>query len=305
VADAVRAFDDEVYPRAGRDSGQAMDVDRDGRFTILMTPRLARLSTGTTPVRGFVRGSDFYRDLPAPFGNGCDMMWLDATLPTGPHLRTLLAHEYTHAVVFSEHVFGGYPSDGAPRDEESWLNEGLAHAAEEAHGYCWTNLDHRIAAYLDPPESSPLVVPDAYAAGLWRDPGHRGAAFLFVRHCARRHGPDLPRRLTQSGLCGVANLEAATLTPFDELFRRWTVDLVGDEPLVWGRLGEHRLNGPRTHELAGGELELSIQRTAAAYIRLHPTNGPRLRLTVTAPAGANLQVTLVRVAADAGRPSAP
>lgn len=303
VADAVRTFDAEVYPRATRDLGRALDVDRDGRFTIVLTPRLAKLSTGKAPLRGFVRGSDFYRDLPAPFGNACDMMWLDANLSAGPHLRTLLAHEHTHAVVFSEHVFGDYPPGGTPRDEESWLNEGLAHLVEEAHGYSWSNLDHRIAAFLDAPEASPLVVPDAYAAGLWRDPGHRGAAFLFLRHCARRHGPDLARRLTQSGLCGVANVEAATQTPFADLFRSWCVGLTED-PFVRGRVGEHRLAGPRTHELclAGGARELSIQATAAAYLVLHSPAGARVRVTVTAPAEAELQVTLVRVPA---KPEAP
>lgn len=307
VADAVRTFDTEVYPQAGRDFGRALDVDRDGRFTILLTPRLATLSTGKAALHGFVRGSDFYRDLPAPFGNACDMMWLDANLPAGPHLRTLLAHEYTHAVVFSEHVFGDYPPGGTPRDEESWLNEGLSHFAEASHGYGWNNLDHRVAAFLNAPETSPLVVRDAYAAGLWRDPGHRGAAFLFVRHCARLYGPDLPRRLTQSGLGGVANLEAATQTPFDELFRRWTIDLACEEPLIRGRLGEYHLTGPRTHELtlAGGELKLSIQHTAAGYVLLHDAGGPRTRLTITASAEANLQVTLVRLAADAGQRSVP
>ena len=177
---AQEAFDRAVYPTAQRLLGSHRDVDRDGRFAILLTPWLSRLADGTVSLGGFVRGSDFYRDLPAPFGNACDMMWLDASLPAGPHLRTMLAHEYTHAVIFSEHVFGDCPSEAPPRDEESWLNEGLAHVAEEAHGYSWDNLDHRVAAFLDAPEASPLVVPDAYAAGLWRDPGHRGAAFLFA-----------------------------------------------------------------------------------------------------------------------------
>ena len=57
------------------------------------------------------------------------MMYLNVDLRPGPHLRTLLVHEYTHAVVFSEHLFGGYPSEGPAREEESWLNEGLAHLA--------------------------------------------------------------------------------------------------------------------------------------------------------------------------------
>src|SRR5262249_48848818 len=106
VDDIVRTFDAEVYPRACRWFGQALDVDRDGRFTVLLTGWLGRLQGGKVSLGGFVRGSDFLRDLPAPFGNRCDMMYLNTNLQPGPHLRTVLAHEYAHAVIFSEHVFG-------------------------------------------------------------------------------------------------------------------------------------------------------------------------------------------------------
>jgi hypothetical protein len=39
-------------------------VDRDGRFTILLTPRLTKLSTGKAALHGFVRGSDFTATCP-------------------------------------------------------------------------------------------------------------------------------------------------------------------------------------------------------------------------------------------------
>src|SRR5262249_5797885 len=162
---------------------------------------------------GFVRGSDFYRDLRPPFGNACDMMYLNTDLQPGPHLRALLAHEYTHAAVFSAHVLAGYPADGPPQDEESWLNEGLAHLAEDWHDHGWTTRDYRISAFLNAPERSPLVAADYYGAGLWRNPGNRGAAYLFLRWCADRCGPGLARELVQSGLHGVANLEAAAREP--------------------------------------------------------------------------------------------
>src|SRR5207249_7185987 len=138
---------------------RVQDDGRDGRFTMLMPPWLGKRQGGKVAVDGFVRGSAFSRDVAAPFSNHCDMMYLNANLRPGPHLRTLLAHEYTHAVVFSEHVFGDYLPGLPAQDEESWLNEGLAHLAEEAHGHGWSNLDYRVSAFLNSPEDYPLVVP--------------------------------------------------------------------------------------------------------------------------------------------------
>ncbi len=104
----VTEFDNHVKPNVERLLGQHSDVDRDGKFTILLTHWLSQLSNGKVSLGGFVRGADFYRDVDPPFSNGCDMMYLNTNLKPGPALRTLLAHEYTHAVTFSEHVFGEY-----------------------------------------------------------------------------------------------------------------------------------------------------------------------------------------------------
>src|SRR5262249_54805889 len=142
--DAVRTFDEEVHPKARQHLGRVLDVDRDGRFTLLFTPWLGKLQRGKVALSGFVRGCDFQRELAAPFSNRCDMMYLNTDLKPGSHLRTILAHEYTHAVVFSEHVFGEYLPGAARQDEESWLNEALAHLAEDLHGHEWSNLDYRV-----------------------------------------------------------------------------------------------------------------------------------------------------------------
>src|SRR5205814_801553 len=92
----VAAFDDEIYPTARQRLGRVLDVDRDGRFTILLTHRLAHMSKGKVALAGFVRGGDFYRDLPAPFSNQSDMMYLNSELPSGACLKTVIAHEFTH-----------------------------------------------------------------------------------------------------------------------------------------------------------------------------------------------------------------
>jgi len=285
-------------------------VDRDGRFTILFTPLLARLQKGKVALGGFVRGSDFYRDVAAPFGNRCDMMYLNTDLKPGPHLRTLLAHEYTHAVVFSEHVFGEYLPVAGRSDEESWLNEALAHVVEEAHGYSWSNLDYRVSAFLNSPQRYRLVVPDYYGAGIWRDPGTRGSAYLFLRWCRDRCGADLPARLIQSNLQGTLNLEVAAQRRFADLFREWSAALLlagtgaaadGVAPLrgldVCRPLGNRLLCGPRCEQvpLHRGSHEMQMAGTGVAYVLLHSPAAACSRVTVTADRAAELQVTLIRL----------
>jgi hypothetical protein len=321
VADVVRTFDREVEPYARRCLGRPLDVDRDGRFAILLTPRLGQLSGGKVSLGGCVRGCDFYRDLAAPFGNACDLLYLNAGLAAGPPLRSILAHEYTHAVVFCEHVFGDYPPAPGRRGEEGWLDEAVCHLVEDHHAYGWDNLDYRVRAFLHAPERHALVVPDYYATNLWRSPGHRGAAYLFLRWCADRPaedggGPELAGRLTRSNLAGVANLEAATQTRFADLFRGWSVALalsgtgVGDgrfAPLrrfdLHGPLGDGRLDGPRFRDvpMTIDSHSIELAPTAVAFLRLHTPAGERTRLTVTADPACELQATLVRLPADAAR----
>jgi hypothetical protein len=309
VDDAVRTFDDTIHPEAERRLGHVLDVDRDGRFTMLFTPWLGKLQSGRIALGGFVRGSDFYRDVAAPFSNNCDMMYLNTALLPGAHLRTLLAHEYTHAVIFCEHVLGAEPSP----DEESWLNEGLAHLVETVHGFSWSNLDYRISAFLSAPEQYPLVVADYYGTGLWRNPGTRGAAYLFLRWCRDRYGVELPTRLIQSNLAGVANLEAATQERFAALFRQWSVALLSREGGAWGKGGDNAstdappfgrlLCGPRVADvpLAQGDHEISLAGTAAAFLCLHSPAGTHARVTITAEAAAELQVSLIPPARSPSR----
>lgn len=317
IDDIVATFDSIVFPWGRQHLGHCTDVDRDGRFTILLTGWLGRLRGGKVSVGGFVRGSDFYRDMAAPYGNRCDMMYLNTDLRPGPHLRTLLAHEYTHAIVFSEHVLGQFPAPVPRQDEESWLNEAIAHVVESQQGHGWSNLDYRVSAFLNAPHRHPLVVADAYRDGLWRNPGHRGAIFLFLRWCLDNSGEDLLPRLAQTHQRGIANLETATQSRFAELFRQWTVQLAlpptRPEPAdltnfpkprgPYSPLGTRLLCGPRFRELAltGERQDMTVAGTSAAYWLLHSHGGSNTRLVVEADPDAQLQVTLIRLPARTAR----
>jgi hypothetical protein len=313
LRDLVVTFDDHVLPLAARGLGLARDVDGDGRFTILITGWLAHLADGRIAVDGFVRGADLDPDLGAPFGNRRDMMYLSAHLKSGPHLRTVLAHEYTHAITASHKAFGAPKGARGGFEEEGWLDEALAHLVEDRHGFSRSNLDYRVSAFLSWPERYRLVVEDYYAADLFRSHGNRGSTYLFLRWCADHYGPELLETLIRSPRRGTDNLEAATGVRFADLFRRWsialaldgldpsapsagsfaTLDLRGEGdgwPLAGPRMSRVSIGGPDDVWTSAG--------TSSHFAVVGPSPTGTARIVVSGPPEAQLQVTAVPLPDD-------
>ena len=317
VPEVVATFDGRVYPAAARRFGPAEDVDGDGRFTILVSSWLNRLAGGRYKVDGFVRGADFDRSVAEPFGNRCDMMALSAAIGPGPHLKTVIAHEYTHAVVFCRRSLPE-GADGRPRpEEEGWLDEGLAHLVEDVHGFSRTNLDYRISSFLSRPERYRLVVEDYYTADLFRSHGNRGGAYLFLRWCVDRYGDDVLDRVIRSDLRGTANLEAATGRSFAALYREWSIALFlsgldpTSDPSVPGRyrsidprgmLEEWVLAGPRSSRVRpdGPPDAWSAAGTSSHFAVVEGSDRGAVRVEVVGPPEAGLQVTAVPLPDDLG-----
>lgn len=307
LRELVTTFDDRVIPVAAKTFGTTKDVDGDGRFTVFMTSWLARLGGGKHAVDGFVRGADFDLKCAPPFSNHCDMMYLSTEVAAGAHLRTLLAHEYTHAVTFTS----------KPRsDEEGWLDEGLAHLAEDLHGFSHSNLDYRVSAFLSRPERYRLVVEDYYADDLFRSHGNRGATYLFLRWCADRFGPGLLSALVRSPERGVANLEAATGHKFADLYRQWStaVFLSGLDPARRFRHDFRELNlrapfddwelaGPRTaHVVPGGSADAwNAAGTTSHFVIVEGAPTGAVEIDVAGPTDAELQVTAIALPDDLAR----
>lgn len=311
IDEIVETFDHTVHPKARELFGRHHDVDRNGKFTILLTHCLGNLSNGKVSLGGFVRGSDFLQDLAPPFSNQCDMMYLNSNVRPGEHLRTLIAHEYTHAITYSEHVFGDYLVGGGGEDEETWLGEAMAHLAENFAGTGWSNLDYRISTYLNAPQRYRLVVPDYYRSGLWRCHGSRGSTYLFLRWCVDRYGPELLEELSRSGLVGVENLEVATQTPFAELFRAWSVAMCvagvdtrseGGNGLEYlslhGRLASRLLAGARMRTLEGEHHECPLMSSSWIPLVVRIPAGKTARYGFDASPNTKLQVTLLRLPDD-------
>lgn len=214
---------DDVVPLIESQFGSLSDIDGDGSLAVVLTPWLSRLQGGRTSIGGMVRSSDYQRHVPPPFGNRSDTLFLNSSLPNDSALRDLVSHEVAHAACLSQRLSR---ETGTLRDEEDWLSEALAHLAEPGG----SNLDHRLRAFLDNPSKFPLVVPDYYRAGLWRNHGCRGATYLFTRWCVRTSESRRIRQLAQSTERGTRNLEKVTGQRFENLFREWSLSLSGGEP---------------------------------------------------------------------------
>ena len=320
IQDLIVTFDDRIYPLMARQMGTARDVDGDGRFTILLSSWLDHLGGGRCPVDGFVRVADLDPAYRCPFGNQCDMMYLNAALKAGPHVRTVMAHEYMHAVVFSQKSLRGDSGGRQMMDEEGWLDEAIAHLAEDLNGFSTSNIDYRVSAFLTSPERYQLVVDDYYAADLFRSHGSRGSTYLFLRWCVDRYGADLLPTLVHSRLRGAANLEAATGSTFADLYRRWSLALFlsGLEPSrdkaglpedgfrsinMRAPCEDWELAGPRfTRVSADGSSDCwpALGTTSHfAVVESSPTGA--VEIEVAGPPEAELQVTVLPLGADLPR----
>lgn len=317
VDEIVELFEESIRPTTAEMLGLPQDIDGDGTFAVLVTGWLGQLDGGSVSLGGMVNPNDFEKTLEAPYSNQADLLYLNSNVRPGRHLATLMAHEFAHAVSCSgrqQHR----PLWFASSSEESWLSEAISHVAENLESDNWTNLDHRVARFLQSPEHTPLVVANYRSAGLWRAPGPRGSTYLFLRWCVDHYGTGLLPALIYSGRSGVANLEAATGEPFDELYRRFAADLFlrtvavshgspsekscVDLPRIdlVSPLGKWGLAGPRydtwdVNDMQATETDLDLYGTTSRYFVVSAREPGAKRIDINAELGAQLQVSLIRL----------
>ncbi len=265
-------FDTLTYPLDVEYFGEPTNIGGTGRITLFYTRAVNQL---TPRGAGFVVGGFFFaRDLypktardglPAcASSNERELMYLLVADPTGQVNgnvrnktdvtrlnRTTLAHELQHLINAGRRL---YVTAGARPNEEVWLDEGLAHTAEELLYYRlagFTSRENlglsqvapnptraelftsyaaqnfaRWAGYLRAPEGqSPYAPNDSLAT--------RGASWHFLRYAAGRQGNGeaaFYRQLVSGPQTGLANLTSAipggALGPW---LRDWAVSVFADD----------------------------------------------------------------------------
>ncbi|HEX6632122.1 MAG TPA: IPT/TIG domain-containing protein [Gemmatimonadaceae bacterium] len=240
-------FDRKLYPADEQAFGAATDIDQNGRVAVLMTPVVNKLTAAAEcSTSGFVtgfffgldllptqqnsnKGEIFYALVPDPTGTtGSCRHSVDEVLRIVP---ATFIHEMQHMISYGQHVLvrGG-------SDEALWLNEGLSHIAEELGSLLYErdpSQPRSTSEQLFPDSSQGFIVgnlTDAYdylaqptgtSMTLFTGDGtleERGAAWLFLRWLGDQKGDGIFRRLVETRLTGVANIEDKTGEPFSRLF---------------------------------------------------------------------------------------
>ena len=248
--------------------GEPSDVDANGRIVILFTRAVNELTPRGAP--SVVLGFYFSRDLlpttsdqgNCPGSNVAEMFYLLVPDPDGaasdPRTTSFvlsvsngtIAHEFQHLINASRRL---YVNHAANLSEETWLNEGLSHIAEELVFYRASRLAprqnfgaellagsgaaafqefqlnnlRRYAAYLrSTATQSPVGLPGD------DDVETRGATWSFLRYAADRAAPadgDFWFRLVNSQVTGLANLSAVLGQDAAPVIRDWAISVYADD----------------------------------------------------------------------------
>ncbi len=235
-------FDNYLYPIDTTAFGRESDLDNNGVVVVLLTDQVNALSGNCNAegsvILGYFYGSDllpgqegsnggevFYGLVPDPTNTQCTISLSYAQ----EYLAPTFIHEFPHMISFNQHVL---IRNGA--SEDTWLNEGLSHFAEElggraipddhCNGDCFTQFVVGDAGnayrYLRDVEAHFLIEPGSSGGTL----EERGANWLFVRWLADHFGADqnaLTRALVGTNRLGAANVAAVTGLPFAQLVSEW------------------------------------------------------------------------------------
>lgn len=268
-------FDTLVDPVDRAAFGSPTDIDNNGHVIMFFTRAVNELTpAGASGVTlGFFYSRDLYPKTTAPGpcagSNQAEMFYLlvpdTAGLINGNKRSKALvttltmgtvAHEYQHLINASRRM---YVNNSGGVFEERWLDEGLAHVAEELNLFrasgrsARTNLDNsaftdsnfgiayatygvnnvrRYAQYLGRTESQAPIGFDQFDDDL----PTRGAIWDFLRfaadHLPAGNEGSFWFNLVNSRTSGVANLTAALGTTPYSLLRDWAISVFADDNAV-------------------------------------------------------------------------
>ena len=251
-------MDRDLYPVTVNAFGSESDVDVNGRVIVLLTPVVNRLAKAADCVqRGYVtgffygldvleraehsnRGEVFYGFVPDSAGQySCAHSEADVVRT----LQGTFAHELQHLISFNQHVLarGGDA-------EQTWLNEGLSHIAEELASRLFearypAPLGRSTTTQLFPDSAAPFIAPQLLNAYVYLNSTtqhsvtsydgtgsieERGATWLFLRWLGDQKGDAIFRQLVGASVTGVANIERVSSETFGALFGDFSLALIAD-----------------------------------------------------------------------------
>ena len=260
-------FDTKTYPTDAAYFNTPTDFDGNGRIIILFSGQINKLTpAGSTGgfVGGFFFAGDFFPTVDTPQAQGCaesngaEIFYLLSPDPTGRFgnvrstssvrqgTRGTIAHEFQHMI----NAGNRFVNPNVDAFEATWLDEGLAHFAEDAVGRVsrgFGDLEMLDFAKLVP--CSPCAASNDFNAFFFQNLARltywmqkpdkysplskeadtslatRGAAWAILRYAADNYSNGDPRAFTRKLVAGpdtgLKNFNAATKVAVDTAVKDW------------------------------------------------------------------------------------
>lgn len=312
-------FDGPIWTTNTTAFGPPSDIDGNGRIIILFTPVVNDLTPDGQATGGFIAGFVLLNDLapdilPAGTTNGAEIFYSMVPDPNGEYGNTfhkslvgevvpgILAHEFEHMISYGYRfvVLGGGRNVGYL--QATWLEEGMAHMAEDLNGMDEQNI-RRANLYLAEPYAHSLL---GNAELSSKDTlQQRGGIFLFLRYLGDQLGEGIFKTMLRSKLVGTASVEAVTGVEFHASVNDYLAALyLSDRGITSDSRYEYASFDMQT-DFAGlrvtdravqaGPFSASVRSATGNFVRVTGASPPGLTVRVSSPESARIRVTVTRI----------
>jgi hypothetical protein len=351
VLDSITAeFDNFTYPTDSSYFGNPTDIDGDGHIILLFTGEVNKLTPPNTQggfVGGFFFAGDFFP--PADQGGGAgsfcpqsnqeEIFYLLSPDPTGLKFgntrsassvrqgtRGTIAHEFQHMI----NAGNRFQNPAVSSFESTWLDEALAHFAEDANGRVERGFtDLQALTFNDVlPCNTPCSQANDFNAFFfqnlarltyWMDaPGKyspmskmadtslatRGAAWAIVRYTADNYSGGDARKFTRTLVAGpdtgVKNFTAGAKVPVDTLVKGWLVAMYADHLAITGLPAQYQYRSYNFRSVMPPVAKSVLSQSSATYpLRIQSIGSGSDNISASNISGAGTYYRLT-VAAGAG-----
>ena len=336
VMDSItNEFDNITYPTDSSYFNNPTDIDANGHIILLFTGQINKLTPPNTS-GGFIAGFFFAGDLFPPTDQGggkgsfcpesnqSEIFYLLSPDPTGRFgnvrstssvrqgTRGTIAHEFQHMINAGNRFLNPKVSSF----EATWLDEGLAHFAEDAVGRAVRGFgDLQTLTFNDVlPCSSPCQDANTFNAfffqnlarlSYWMDnPGQfspmssmadtslatRGAAWAIVRYAADNYSNLNARTFTQALVAGpdtgVKNFTAVAKAPVDTLVKGWLVSMYADHLPIPNLSAQYQYRSYDFHSVIPPVAKSVLSQSTATYpLRIQPIGSGSDNITASSRSG--------------------
>ncbi len=327
-------FDDVVYPTDSAYFGKPTDIDNNGHVILYYTPEVNKLTPRTQAsfIGGFFFAGDFFDPTKTVAQGGCpqsnqgEIFYLLAPDPAETFgkarttsevrrgTRGTVAHEFEHMI-----NAGNRFVSKASAFESVWLDEGLAHTAEDAVGRVVRGFtDFQTLTDADLFVSLNPTVNDAYNAFFFQNLkrftywlarpdtssglskradqnlSSRGAIWALLRWTGDQYSGGnfrgFTRKLAAGPDTGVKNLTTVSGQPLDSLLAGWMVTNYSDHTSIPGLATKYNYVGYNMRSAVSGansgSYPLLVNTLASgATVSTNSLSGSGTYYNVTVPAG--------------------